>query len=107
MVHLTARIARGVYVVIGQLSRLIYAMSIKFSAEEMMEHERQWRLSGVMKLPLLLYAQLFIVKENGWVPHENYNAVREVISDLEGMWDVEMTGSPFPFKDGEHSHFLS
>jgi hypothetical protein len=56
---------------------------------------------------LLLYTQLFIVKEMDGFLNENYNAVREVISDLEGMWDVEMTGSPFPFKDGEHSYFLS
>ena len=66
-----------------------------------------WRLSGVMKLPLLLYTQLFIVKEMDWFLMRTTMLVREVISDLEGMWNVEMTGSPFPFKDGEHSYFLS
>ena len=80
---------------------------IKFSTEEMMEHERQLEAFRCYEATVAALCSALHCEGDGWVPHENYNAVREVISDLEGMWDVEMTGSPFPFKDGEHSYFLS
>jgi len=64
MVHLTCENRSCIYVVIGQLSAGSYTpRPIKFSAEQMMEHERQLEAFRCMKLPLLLYAQLFIVKE--------------------------------------------
>jgi hypothetical protein len=80
---------------------------IKFSVEEMMEHERQLEAFRCYEAAVAALYSALHCEGDGLVPHENYNAVREVISDLEGMWDVEMTGSPFPFKDGEHSYFLS
>ena len=57
-----------------------------------------------MRLPLLLSTHLFI---DGWVGHENYDAVQKLIGELEETWDENISGSPFPFKDGEHSYFLS
>ena len=57
-----------------------------------------------MRLPLLLSTQLFI---DEWVTHENYDAVQKLIGELEETWDENISGSPFPFKDGEHSYFLS
>ena len=44
---------------------------------------------------------------DGWVSHENFDVVRKLIVELEETWDESVTCSPFPFKDGEHSYFLS
>ena len=41
-----------------------------------------------MRLPLLLSTQLFI---DGWVAHENYDAVQKLISELEETWDENIS----------------
>jgi len=41
------------------------------------------------------------------VAHENYDVVREAIGMLEETWNEKITGTPFPFKYGEYSYFLS
>ena len=55
----------------------------------------------------MLSTHFSVVREDGFVSHEHYDAVRMSIDSLEETWDETIAGSPFPFKDGEHSYFLS
>jgi hypothetical protein len=80
---------------------------IEFSTEEMMEHERQLESFRCYEAAVDAVYSALHCEADGWVAHENYDVVRKLISSLEGTWDETMTGSYFPFKDGEHSYFLS
>jgi hypothetical protein len=80
---------------------------IKFSVEEMMEHERQLENFRCYEAAVDALYSVLGCEGDGLVVHENYGAVRELIGGLEEAWDETITGSPFPFKDGEHSYFLS
>ena len=80
---------------------------IEFSVEEMMEHETQLEQFRCYETAVDAVYSALHCEGDGWVPHENYDVVRELISSLEETWDETITGSPFPFKDGEHSFFLS
>ena len=79
---------------------------IEFSAE-MMEHERQLESFRCYEAAVDAVYSALHCKGDGWVAHENYDVVRELIGSLEGPWDETITGSPFPFKDGKHSYFPS
>ena len=80
---------------------------IEFSAEEMMEHERRLESFRCYEAAIDGVYSALHCEGDGWVAHENYDAVRELIGSLEETWDETITGSPFPFEDGEHSYFLS
>jgi len=80
---------------------------IEFSADEMTEHERQLESFRCYEAAIDAVYSALQCEGDGWVTHENYEVVRELISSLEETWDETITGSPFPFKDGEHSYFLS
>jgi hypothetical protein len=80
---------------------------IEFSEEEMAEHERQWERFQCREGAVALISEALQIEEDGLVTHENYDVVREAIDMLEEKWNEEITGTPFPFKDGEYSYFLS
>ncbi|KAF8519327.1 kinase-like domain-containing protein [Hysterangium stoloniferum] len=80
---------------------------IKLSAEEMMEHEKQLENFRCYEAAVAAVYSALHCEGDGWVPHENYDVVRELIRSLEETWDEVVTGTPFPFKDGEYSYFLS
>jgi hypothetical protein len=80
---------------------------IKFSTEEMMEHERQLEAFRCYEGAVATIYSALNCEGDGWVAYEDYDTVRELIGSLEETWDEEITGMPFPFKDGEHSYFLS
>ena len=44
---------------------------------------------------------------DGLVGHQDYDHIRRAIDRFGTVWDEGLTGSPFPFKDGECSYFLS
>ena len=46
---------------------------------------------------------------DGLVSHEDYDRVKRAVDRFETAWneDLSMTRSPFPFRDGGHSYFLS
>ena len=80
---------------------------IEFSAEEMMKHEIQLERYRCYGAAVAAVYSALQCEGDGWVAHENYDIVRELICSLEETLDGEITGSPFLFKDGEHSYFLS
>lgn len=80
---------------------------IEFSEEEMAEHARQWERFQRGERTVGILFEALQCEEDGWVPHENYDGVREACDMLEETWDEEIRGTPFPFKDGEYSYFLS
>ena len=80
---------------------------ITFSVEEMKEHERQLENFRCYEAAIDVICSGLHCGNDGWVPHENYDVVRRLINSLEEQWDEEISGSPFPFKDGEYSYFLS
>jgi hypothetical protein len=80
---------------------------IKFSEEEMMEHERKLEQFRCYEAAIAAIHSNLQCGGDGWVSHENYDVVHKLLCDLEETWDETITGSPFPFKDGEHSYFLS
>lgn len=44
---------------------------------------------------------------DGLVGHEDFDRIKRAIDRFETAWDEGLTGSPFPFRDGEYSYFLS
>ena len=80
---------------------------IEFSEEEMVEHERQWESFQCREGAVAVISEILQCEKDGWVAHENYNVVRGAINMLEETWNEEIRGTPFPFKDGEYSYFLS
>jgi hypothetical protein len=44
---------------------------------------------------------------DGLVGHQDYDHVKRAIDRFKKAWDEDLTGSPFPFKDGEYSYSLS
>ena len=80
---------------------------IKFSEEEIKEHETQLEQCRCYEGAVsAIYAKLQC-DGDGWVSHEYCDVVQKLIGELEETWDETNTGMPFPFKDGEHSYFLS
>ena len=80
---------------------------IEFSEEERKKHERQLacyeRYEGAMEI-----AQSALkYKGDGLVSHESFDTAKKAIGRFETVWDEDLTGSPFPFKDGGYSFFLS
>lgn len=73
----------------------------------MTEHERQLESFRCYEAAVDAVYSALHCEGDGWVTHENYDVVRKFIHNLEETWDEKITGSPFPFKDGEHSYFLS
>jgi hypothetical protein len=80
---------------------------IEFSAKEMMEHVRQLESFRCYEAVISAAYSTLHCEGDGWVSHGNYDVVRGLIDNPEETWDEEITGIPFPFKDGEHSFFLS
>jgi hypothetical protein len=80
---------------------------IKFSEEEMKEHEIQLEQFRCYEAAIAAVYSALHCEGDGWVAHENYDVVQKLIGELEETWDEKISGSPFPFKDGEHSYFLS
>ncbi|KAI5116307.1 hypothetical protein M0805_009633 [Coniferiporia weirii] len=80
---------------------------IVFSEEEIAEHEKQMESFRCYEAAIDSIYSVLHCEGDGWVAHENYEVVRGLIDDLEETWDEEITGTPFPFKDGEYSYFLS
>jgi hypothetical protein len=80
---------------------------IKLSEGEMLEHEKQLESFRCYEAAIDAVYSALHCEGDGWVAHENYEVVRELIGSLEETWDEVITGCPFPFKDGEHSYFLS
>ena len=80
---------------------------IKFSEEEMKEHERQLEQFRCYEAAIAAVYSALHCEGDGWVAHEDYDVVQKLIGELEESWDESISGSPFPFKDGEHSYFLS
>jgi hypothetical protein len=80
---------------------------IKFSEEEMTEHETEMESFRCYEAAVDAIYSAFHCEGDGWVAHENFDAARKMIRSLEETWDEEITGSPFPFKDGENSYFLT
>jgi hypothetical protein len=80
---------------------------IEFSEEEMMEHERQLEAFRCYEGAVAAVLSALECEGDGFVAHEDYDTVRKLIDELEETWDETITGSPFPFKDGEHSYFLT
>lgn len=80
---------------------------IEFSAEEETEHERQLECFRCYEATIEAVYSALDCEGDGWVAHEDYDHLVGLIRSLEEAWDEEITGSPFPFKDGEHSYFLS
>lgn len=44
---------------------------------------------------------------DGLVSHEDFDRIKRAVDRFEAAWDEGLTGSPFPFKDGRYSYFLS
>ena len=80
---------------------------IKFSEEEMKEHERQLEQFRCYEAAIAAVHANLHCEGDGWVADENYDFVHKAICELEETWDENISGSPYPFKDGEHSYFLS
>ncbi|KXN91937.1 Altered inheritance of mitochondria protein 9, mitochondrial, partial [Leucoagaricus sp. SymC.cos] len=80
---------------------------IKFSAEEIKEHEEQLEAFRCYQEAVNTIDFGMGLGEDGWLPHERYDYARSQISNSEKSWDAQMTGSPFPYKDGEYSLGLS
>lgn len=80
---------------------------IEFSSQEMTEHEQRLERFRCYEAAITAIYSGLHCEGDGWVAHENYDAVRRMIDSLEASWDEEIAGSPFPFKDGEYSFFLS
>ncbi len=80
---------------------------VEFSSEEMVEHEKQLEAFRSYENTIAALGSALRFAGDGWVTHENYDFVREQMGEFEQMWNEELTGMPFPLKDGEHSFFLS
>ena len=80
---------------------------IKFSEEEMKEHKTQLEQFRCYEGAVRAIYSALHCEGDGLVSHENYDVVRKLIGELEETWDETITGMAFPFKDGEHSYFLS
>jgi hypothetical protein len=80
---------------------------IEFSVEEILEHERQLEAFRCYEAAVDTVYATFRCEGDGWVAHENYDVVHQIICELEETWDETITGMPFPLKDGEHSYFLT
>lgn len=80
---------------------------VEFCSEEMVEHERQLEAFRSYEGAIAGVSSALQCAGDGWVSHENYDFVRRKINEFEHLWDDEITGAPFPFKDGEYSFFLS
>ena len=44
---------------------------------------------------------------DGLVDHQDYDRIQRAIDRFGTAWDESLTSSPFPFRDGKYSHFLS
>ncbi|THH10531.1 hypothetical protein EW145_g1261 [Phellinidium pouzarii] len=83
------------------------ACPIIFSAEEIAQHEEQMESFRCYEAAVSSIYSVLHCEGDGWVAHEDYEVVRRLIDNLEETWDEKITGTPFPFKDGEYSYFLS
>ncbi|KIM48624.1 hypothetical protein M413DRAFT_437823 [Hebeloma cylindrosporum] len=80
---------------------------INFSEEEITEHEAQMERFRCYEAAVDAVYSVLHCEGDGLVVHQDFDAVHKLINTLEETWDEEITGSPFPFKDGEYSYFLS
>ncbi|KAG0707244.1 kinase-like domain-containing protein, partial [Suillus ampliporus] len=80
---------------------------IEFSQDEIAEHERQWHDFQSYQTAIRLVNTKLGCEGDGWVSHESYAAVLESLEGLKESWREDISGSPFPYRDGEYSYFLS
>ena len=80
---------------------------IEFSAEEREEHERQLWCFERYEAGMEVAKSALGYEGDGLVGHEDFDRIKRAIDRFETAWDEGLTGSPFPFRDGEYSYFLS
>ncbi|KAF5353961.1 hypothetical protein D9756_007032 [Leucocoprinus leucothites] len=80
---------------------------IEFGSEEMMEHKKQMEAFQRYKAVIALMNSRLQCGGDGLVLDKDYSTSQKMIADVEKLWDENITGSPFPYRDGEYSFFLS
>lgn len=80
---------------------------IEFSVEERMEHERQLACYEAYEGAMELAQSALRYEGDGLVGHEDFDRVKRAVDRFETVWDEDLSGSPFPLKDGGYSYFLS
>jgi Phosphotransferase enzyme family len=80
---------------------------IQFSVEERKEHERQLWCFERYEAAMEVARSTLGYEGDGLVGHQDYDQIQRAIGRFGTAWEEGLTGSPFPFKDGEYSYFLS